>query len=454
MKILWYLLVITITFLIIWIDLPENLPVRFQIRSLKVNQTINPLTIDLFNHSIKKEFRTKLGLDLKGGSHLVFDADTAKIKPEDLQDALNSTRDIIEKRVNLFGVSEPVVQTVKSGSQYRITVDLPGLQDVSEAVGLIGQTASLTFKESGTMSAKVATQYAQFKDYFELTKDTGLTGKHIKKATVDFNSQNGQPQVALSFNEEGKKLFGEITTTNVGKKVGIFIDQFLISAPVVQQPITDGNAVISGNFTLETAKQLAIAINSGALPVSVKLVEQRNVGPSLGETEIQKSVTAGMVGLFLVMLFMVIYYGRLGVIACLALVIYGLISFAIFRAIPVVLTLPGVAGFILSIGMAVDSNILIFERIKEEQRKGKEFEIAVRLGFGRAIDAIKDANITTLLVAFILFNPLNWEFLPQFGMVRGFALTLAIGVATSLFTGVVITKRLIRVFYKQKLNDK
>ncbi|PIZ67126.1 hypothetical protein COY13_03980 [Candidatus Roizmanbacteria bacterium CG_4_10_14_0_2_um_filter_36_35] len=183
--------------------------------------------------------------------------------------------------------------------------------------------------------------------------------------------------------------------------------------------------------------------------MSIKLVEQKNIGPTLGADEVKKSVYAGVIGLIAVLLFMIIYYGRLGMIASLALIIYGLISFAIFRIIPVVLTLPGVAGFILSIGMAVDSNILIFERIKEELRKGKEFNIAVKLGFGRAIDAIKDANITTLTVAFILFNPLNWEFLPQFGMVRGFALTLAIGVATSLFTGVVITKRLIEIFYKK-----
>ncbi len=180
----------------------------------------------------------------------------------------------------------------------------------------------------------------------------------------------------------------------------------------------------------------------------VKLVEQRNIGPTLGETEVRKSVVAGALGLMMVLVFMVLYYGKFGVIADLTLVIYGLIAFAIFRLIPVVLTLPGVAGFILSIGMAVDSNILIFERIKEELRRGNDQDIAIRLGFGRAIDAIKDANITTLSVAFILFNPLNWEFLPQFGLVRGFALTLAIGVATSLFTGVVITKRLINFFYR------
>lgn len=438
---------------LIWICLPENIPVKFRVQKSKVNFTINPLNINtsLFGVPIKKEFKTKLGLDLKGGSHLVFETDTSKVNPADLQDALLSARDVIEKRVNFFGVSEPVVQTLKSGNIYRISVDLPGIEDVSQAVGLIGTTAQLRFMEEGEIDPKVATTTPLIN---RLTKYTGLGGKDIKKASVTFDSQNGQPQVALQFTPEGGKLFGEVTGRNVGKSVGIFLDYFPLSAPKVLQKITEGNAVITGDFTIEQAKSLSISINSGALPLPIKLVEQRNIGPSLGALEVKKSLIAGVFGLAMVLLFMVVYYGKLGVIASMALIVYGLITFAIFRAIPVVLTLPGVAGFILSIGMAVDSNILIFERIKEEMRKGRNFNIAVRLGFGRAIDAIKDANITTLTVAFILFNPLNWEFLPQFGMVRGFALTLAIGVGTSLFTGVVITRRLIGAFYKENKNTK
>ncbi len=429
MKILKYLLPLLLLLLIIWIDLPWGVSINWNV----------------LGYQVKKEFKTHLGLDLKGGSSLVFETDTSKVKKEDLQDSLNSARDVIEKRVNFFGVAEPLVQTVKIGNNYRISVDLPGIENVNDAITLIGQTAQLTFKEEASDSAKIATA----SPLLSLTKDTGLTGKHIKKASVTFDSQTGKPQVALGFNKEGVNLFADITTRNVGKPVGIFVDNFIISAPVVQQPITDGNAVITGNFTADEAKKLAIAINSGALPLPIRLVEERSIGPTLGATEVRKSVYAGMVGLLMVLLFMVVYYGKLGMIASMALIIYGLISYAIFRVIPVVLTLPGVAGFILSIGMAVDSNILIFERIKEELRKGKDFDIAIRLGFGRAIDAIKDANITTLTVAFILFNPLNWGFLPQFGMVRGFALTLAIGVATSLFTGVVITRRLINIFYKK-----
>ena len=433
-KIIKYTLVLFIITAVVWIDLPETIRNKFNVAS--------SLDFSLFGLRIRKDFKTSLGLDLKGGSHLVFEADTKKVKKEDLQDALSSARDIIEKRVNFFGVSEPTVQNLKSGNNYRISVDLPGIEKVDEAVALIGRTAQLSFREEKIIDTKEASPTPTL-------VESGLTGRHVKKASVDFNQQDGKPQVVLSFNSEGAKLFGDITSRNVGKPIAIVVDDFLVSAPTVKQAIVDGNAVITGNFTVDEAKKLAIAINSGALPLSIKLVEQKNIGPTLGATEVRKSVYAGAIGLAAVLLFMIIYYGRLGIIASLALIIYGLISFAIFRTIPVVLTLPGIAGFILSIGMAVDSNILIFERIKEELRKGKEFDIAVRLGFGRAIDAIKDANITTLLVAFILFNPLNWEFLPQFGMVRGFALTLIIGVATSLFTGVVITKRLIEIFYKK-----
>ncbi len=438
MKTFKFFLLLIISFLIIWIDLPENFRIG--------KYTINPLNLDFqfFGTKIKKDFKTRLGLDLKGGSHLLFNVETKGLKQEDLQDALSSARDIIEKRVNFFGVSEPVVQTLKSGDNYRISVDLPGVEDVNQAVALIGKTAQLVFKEEKIINNNQATPSAVF-------VDTSLTGKHIKKARIIFSQQDGKPQVALEFNSEGAKLFADITKRNINKPLAIFVDNFLISAPIVQQEIIDGQAVITGNFSLNEAKKLAISINSGALPLSVKLIEQKKIGPSLGEEEIRKSVYAGGIGLLAVLLFMIFYYGKLGLIADLALIIYGLISLAIFRIIPVVLTLSGVAGFILSIGMAVDSNILIFERIKEELRKGKSFDIAFNLGFGRAIDAIKDANITTLTVAFILFNPLNWEFLPQFGMVRGFALTLAIGVLTSLFTGVVITKRLIQVFYRKQI---
>ncbi|MFA6080980.1 MAG: protein translocase subunit SecD [Patescibacteria group bacterium] len=437
MKILKTIFIALIFLGLIWVDLPENVKTKYKIPS--------QLSFNIFGLDIKKDFTTKLGLDLKGGSSLIFEADTSKVRREDLNDALSSARDVIERRINFFGVTEPQIQTVKTGNKYRLSVDLPGINNYEEAIKLIGQTAQLTFRE--LPGEKIATATPIF---LQLTKDTGLSGVHILKSTVEFNSQDGKPEVGLKFNKKGTELFAAITKRNIGKPVGIFLDNIPLTTPNVQTEIPDGSAVITGNFTADEAKKLTISINSGALPLPIKLVEQKNIGPTLGEIEVKKSVYAGTIGLLAVLLFMIIYYGRLGFIASLALLIYGLISLFIFKAIPLVLTLPGVAGFILSIGMAVDSNILIFERIKEEQRKGKSFDIAVKLGFGRAIDAIKDANVTTLTVAFILFNPLNWEFLPQFGMVRGFALTLAIGVATSLFTGVVITKRLINMFYKVK----
>ncbi len=448
MKFISLFLTFLLFILLLWVNLPFQIPLKFAVSKFRVDYTIKPLVLDfqIGTFRVYKDFHTRLGLDLQGGSHLVFQADTSKTKKEDLEDALNAARDVIERRVNLFGVSEPQIRTIKSGNVYRINVDLPGISDIRQAVELIGQTAQLRFMEmKDNPDPKEATTTPLF---LLLSKESGLNGTHITKANVDFNTQDGSPQVALHFTKEGAKRFADITARNVGKPVGIYLDTYIISAPTVQRAITDGNAVITGNFTLEEAKQLAISINSGALPLPIKLVEQRSIGPTLGKTEVQKSIVAGLTGLLIVMIFMVIYYGKFGIIACLGLIVYGLITFALFRAVPVVLTLPGIAGFILSIGMAVDSNILIFERIKEEQRKGKTFDKALKAGFGRALDAIKDANITTLLVSFILFNPLNWDFFPQFGLVRGFALTLAIGVGTSLFTGVVVTRRLISYFYK------
>ena len=436
---------------VLWANIPNSIPIKFSLFGKKIDTAIPLLKIDtvIFGEKIQKNFQTKLGLDLKGGSHLLFQADTSKIPAADKKEAVESARNIIERRVNFYGVSEPSVQTITSNDTYRISVDLPGVGNIADAIKLIGQTAQLNFTEQASSEAKIATQSPPL---FNITKPTGLTGKDVKKATVQFDNNTGQPVVNLEFSKKGAALFEKITGRNVGKPVGIFIDNLVISAPVVQQKITGGSAIITGQFTVDEAKNLATAINSGALPIPVKLIEQRNIGPTLGKEAIQRSMIAGIIGLISVVSFMIIYYGRLGIIASFGLLIYGLISMAIFRAIPIVFTLPGIAGFILSIGMAVDSNILIFERIKEEQRKGKDFRTAFAVGFGKAIDAIKDANIATLLVAFILFNPFNWDFFPQFGLIRGFALTLSIGVLTSLFTGVVITKKIIQIVFINNKN--
>ncbi len=462
----WFSRLITLSLIagLLWLNFPENFPVNLSVPTIQIQSlrpfkpSIGSLRIDKLNPPkisttvggkiITREFTTKLGLDLQGGSHFVFETDTTKVPQADVAEALVATRNIIERRVNLFGVSEPVVQTTKSGNIHRITVDLPGIKDSQSAIDLIGRTAQLTFKEEGEIDPNVPISIATLSAVFKLTTPTGLTGKDVKKAQVVFNQENGEPNVQLQFTPEGTKLFADITKRNLRKLVGIFLDSDILTAPVVQNEIIDGTAIISGSFTVDSAKELAIAINSGALPVPIKLVEQRTIGATLGTYEVNKSVIAGVVGLSMVVLFMVMFYGRMGIVASLGLLLYGLITHALYRIVPVVLTLPGIAGFILSVGMAVDANILIFERIKDEIRQGKPKEVAIRIGFGRAMSAIKDANVTTLLVSFILFNPLNWEFLPQFGLVRGFALTLAIGVVVNLFTGIFVTRRILRFFYR------
>lgn len=450
MKWISRLVVLLLISLLVWLNFPEGRPIKLSVGKWKIDTTLSPpkISTTVNEKPYVREFITRLGLDLQGGSHFVFDTDIKNVKPADLKDALDATRNIVERRVNLFGVSEPVVQTLKSGNQYRISVDLPGIKDPQSAIDLIGKTAQLNFKEEGEIDPSIPANIATLSAIFKLTKPTGLTGSEIKKAQVVFNQTDGQPNVQLQFTAEGAKKFAAITKRNIQKQVAIFLDNQVLTAPVVQAEITDGTAIITGGYTVETAKELAISINSGALPVPIKLVEQRTIGATLGAQEVNQSIFAGIVGLSMVAFFMIVFYGRMGLVASCGLLLYGLITHAIYRIVPVVLTLPGIAGFILSIGMAVDANILIFERIKDELRHGKPREVATRIGFARAMHAIKDANVTTLLVAFILFNPLNWEFLPQFGLVRGFALTLAIGVVVNLFTGIFVTRRILGFFYR------
>ncbi|MBI4999430.1 protein translocase subunit SecD [Candidatus Gottesmanbacteria bacterium] len=433
-RLLWLIIALTIISSII--ALPKNYPLKISFGPVKIDQVISSPDIDVSfgNFKIHKEIFLHLGLDLQGGTHLVLEADMKDINPPDRTQALDSARGVIERRVNFYGLTEPVVQSAKVGENYRIIVELPGIKDKDKAIAEIGQTAKLEFREW------IATQAAE----------TGISGKDLKKAAVEFDPNTGAPYVAIEFTNEGGKKFGDLTTRLVNQRMPIFLDQRIISDPVVQEPITGGRGRITGQFTIEEARKLARQLNAGALPVPIKVLEERSIGATLGQESVQKSLRAGAIGLALVALFMWLYYGRLGFLADLALAVYGLLSLAIFKLLPVTLTLPGIAGFILSIGMAVDANILIFERTREELRSGKPWQQALELGFGRAWDSIRDANFTTLITCFILFNPMSWSFLPSFGMVRGFALTLAIGVLTSLFTGIIVTRTLLRVFYKPK----
>ncbi len=435
---LWLILLITITSVII--DLPKNYHLDLDLGLFKVDAQISR------PFKFLKSLEIVQGLDLAGGAHLMFQADMSQIKKKQKDNALNSLKENIERRVNLYGVSEAVVQTSKVGDDYRLIVELPGVVDVQQAIDLVGKTAQLQFREQ-TEIAPEATSTATIADIFG--KKTELTGKHLVQASVQFDQQSGQPLVALEFNQEGEKLFAQITERNISKPVAIFLDEQLLSAPRVEEKISQGQAVIRGDFQLEQAKKLASQLNAGALPVPVELIERRQVGPTLGQQAVNKSLKAGLIGLGAVVLFMAVYYGRLGVIADIGLIIYALITLALYKLIPVTLTLPGLTGFLLSVGMAVDSNILIFERMRQEVKAGKPRKMAMELGFGRAWDSIRDANVCTLIICFLLFNPFNWSFLNTSGMVRGFAVTLALGIGISLFTGIIVTRTLLRTFVKK-----
>lgn len=448
-----FVLLIFLTGFLAVFNLPDKFPINLTLFGNTISRTIHSPVIDVpfFDTRIQKSFTTQLGLDLSGGTQLVLEADMSEVEETDRQTALDSATQIIEKRINFFGVTEPIVQSARTADSYRIIVEMPGVTDVDQAVETIGQTARLEFRELlEDPPDPESTESAFFFPTIDNTKPTDLTGKDLKRATLTFSQQTGEPEVALEFTPDGAEKFKEITTRLVEKPLPVFIDEFPLTWPRVSTPITDGFAVITGGFSKEGAKTLALQLNAGALPVPIEVIEKRTIGATLGQESVEKSIRAGFFGLFMVAVYMILYYGWLGVFADMALIVYGLLTFFIFRLIPITLTLPGIAGFILSIGMAVDSNILIFERYKEEVRQGKPWQIAMELGFGRAWDSIRDANITTLLTCAILYNPGNWSFLPTSGMVRGFAATLFIGVVTSLFTGIIVTRTFIRMMYRPR----
>ncbi|MEK7589149.1 MAG: protein translocase subunit SecD [Patescibacteria group bacterium] len=398
-----------------------------------VDAANNKFSLDL-PHVKNVPFR--LGLDLLGGTHLVYQADLSAVS-EAPDQAMAGIRDVIERRVNIFGVAEPIVQV--SGND-RLIVELAGIQDVNRAIQLIGETPFLEFREEKTDTRAILEAQGQGQ---RLNEDpfqtTGLNGRHIKRAQVVFDPQTYQPQVSLELNEEGTKLFGEITQRNIGKLVAIYLDGFPISIPVVQSAITNGNAVISGNFNPNEAKLLATRLNSGALPVPIKLVSQQTIGASLGAESLEKSLKAGMYGFILVALFMILFYRLPGILSVVALMVYVLIVLMFYKLIPVTLTLAGIAGFILSLGIAVDANVLIFARMREELAAGRSLQQSIREGFHRAWLAIRDSHVTTLIGAAGLY-------LFTSSIVKGFALTLGIGVVTSLLTATIVTRSFLQLF--------
>ena len=449
-----FFLIIALTIIAGIIALPKQLPVNFTIFNREVSYNIGSPVIDfnLFGKNYHREFELKKGLDIQGGIQIVLEADMSTIAQEDIAEALSSAREIILRRVDLYGLAEPTVKTSVVGESQRIIVELPGINNPEDALQLVGQTAQLDFQlvtidmvdlPESEIEAAGATTSAQ-----AVLVPTGLTGAQLKRAIVQSDPQTGEPLVAIEFNDEGRELFADITTKHTGQQLAILIDGYPIMAPTIQDAIVTGQATITGGFTYEEAQNLKIQLNAGALPVPIKVLEQRNVTATLGQESVQKSMLAGIVGIALVMLFMTLYYGSKGIIASIALLIYSVLTIAIYKLIGVTLTLPGIAGLLLSIGMAVDSNILIFERMKEELRLNKPFNIALELGFGRAWDSIKDANLATIITALILINPMEFSFLNSGGMVRGFGITLLIGVLLSLFTGVLVTRTLMRLFLK------
>lgn len=409
-----------------------------------------PLVINFGNINIVRDFELKLGLDLVGGSHFVYEAKTQDLGEFEKEKALTSLEEVISQRINLFGVSEANIQRATFEGKDRIIVELPGVSDSTSAKELIGRTAQLVFAEVQIPEVETEEgEEALETPPQEILVPSDLTGADVRDANVLFSEVDGSPGVGIEFTPEGAEKFARLTETNVGKVLPILLDGQVISAPTVQEKITGGSAQISGGFDLETAKQMAIQINAGALPVEIELIEERTIGPTLGAESIEKSVQAGIVGVIAVMIFMVIMYGRLGVVANIGLILFGVYTLAIYKLVPVVLTLPGIAGFVLSIGMAVDSNILIFERYREERAKDVSVGFALETAFGRAWDSIRDANIATLFTAFILANPFGWSFLHTSGPVRGFALTLALGILISLFTGVFLSRNLLRLLVRK-----
>ncbi|NPV09517.1 MAG: protein translocase subunit SecD [Anaerolineae bacterium] len=415
----------------------------------------NPgLNVDLGPLSIHRPIELRQGLDLQGGLRVLLGADVPEGEALS-RDSMAAARVIVENRVNALGVVEPVVQL--QGDRY-LVVELPGIRDPDRAVEALKGTGLLEFVETGStilpQGALVRTSYREElgrdeldegQDYYmpDTVFPTVFTGKDISSAGVDTN-QVGGFEVTLTMTSEATSRFADYTRQNVGRVLAIVLDGRVLSSPRIESAIPDGQARISGDFTLEEARSLAIQLRYGALPVPLRVEETRAVGPSLGQDSVQKSIRAGIVGLSVVLLFMIVYYRVPGVLASLALITYAMINLALYKTIPVTITLPGVTGFLLSTGMAVDANILIFERMKEEVRWGRPLGSAVEAGFSRAWTSIRDSNLSALITCVVLF----W-FGSNFGatQVKGFAITLFLGVLISMFTAITVTHTLVRVAF-------
>ncbi len=421
----------------------------------------------------------KLGLDLSGGSYLVYKADVSDVSDGEVKSSMDSLRDVIERRINAFGIAEPNVQTetnsIAGESEERLVIELPGVTDLDKAVEMIGQTPFLEFKVERPVEERdaILEEQKKLKDALSQSNDgndvgdldidvnlvkkdpyyisTELTGKYLEKSSLQFSQagvKNGgsiqsKPIITLSFNKEGADLFEKITTDNVGKTLAIYLDGLVVSAPRVNTAISGGSAIIEGDFTIDEAKEIVGRLNSGALPIPIKLISTNTIGPTLGHNAVNAGVKAGIIGLILVALILILWYRLPGLIAVVALGVYTSLMLWLFKFIPVTLTSAGIAGFIISIGIAVDANILIFERMKEEIADGRTIYTAIDNGFKRAWASIRDANISSIISAIILF----W-----FGtaLIKGFALTFGLGIIMSMFTAVTVTRSILLSFSKKE----
>jgi protein-export membrane protein SecD len=410
------------------------------------------------------EIPFKLGLDLQGGVHLVYQADLSEIEKTDWPNAMAGLRDVIERRVNLFGVQEPIIQVIETREGFRLAVEIAGAIDPTKAIEIIGKTPFLEFRRerSPEESAKILAKKREvekaqkegkkieeienwqlaFEDPF--FKPTQLTGRYLKKAQLGFDPTTQEPLVLIDFDSEGAKIFEKLTEENIGKRLAIYIDDQLISAPTVQEKIKGGSAQITGQFTIEEAKELARNLSAGALPVPINLIYQEQVGPILGKISLEKSLRAGIFGFFAIILFIIIFYRLAGILAAITLILYVIFALSIFKLAGITLTLAGIGGFILSIGMAIDANILILSRLREEIKEKENISWAIKPAFSRAWPAIRDGNLTTLMVALILFSLGT-------GFIKGFAFTLGLGLLVSIACAMIISKILMIIFLQTRL---
>ncbi len=419
------------------------------------------LTFSFFGQTFSRDLEFRYGLDVRGGSEVLMQVDMKDIQESDRDRALQSAREVIARRVDLYGLSESSVTTARTSDSYRLIATIPGITESDAVMNLIGSTAQLDFREykpstpSGTLAADPSATGSgsatpsglRVADFVP----TDLSGKDLSRASVVIDQVTSQPVIGLEFSPEGTKKLASLTKRNIGKPVAIFMDDYPVNAPTVQNEITDGRAQISGNFTTEEAQTLASTLNAGSLPAPLSVLSQRTVGATLGNVYIENSVRSGLIGIALVIVFLILLYGSTGVIGGISLLYYGVITLALYKIVPVTLSLPSIAGFLLSVGMAVDTQILVFERLREEEKNSRGTTTSVlSKAFSRAWGSIKDANGVTLISCFLLANPFDWSLLNTSGMIRGFALTLALGILLNLFTGMIVLRVLMRLFYRKR----